>query len=109
MAFSATLVAQDALQYFLKPDVEDTYLRVSDVFVRVNLGPEIFSQFIRTSTHSQWSHASLLYLMNDPREGYDNMFALEAMDKIGVRVVSWRSEVTPYQKFTRQYRACHLS
>ncbi len=99
MTFRAALVAQDALQYFLLPDQENIFLRVSDILVRVNLGPEIFSRFIRLSTNSQWSHAALLYLMNDPREGFDNMFVLEAMNGAGVRVVSWKGEVTPYDKF----------
>ncbi len=91
MTFRAALVAQDALQYFLLPDQENIFLRVSDILVRVNLGPEIFSRFIRLSTNSQWSHAALLYLMNDPREGFDNMFVLEAMNGAGVRVVSWNA------------------
>jgi len=108
MTFRAALVAQDALQYFLRPDQENIFLRVSDVLVRVNLGPEIFSRFIRLSTNSQWSHAALLYLMNDPREGFDNMFVLEAMNGAGVRVVSWKGEVTPYDKFAVGIRRLQL-
>lgn len=108
MTFRAALVAQDALQYFLRPEQETTFLRVSDVLVRVNLGPEIFSRFIRLSTNSQWSHAALLYLMNDPREGFDNLFVLEAMNGAGVRVVSWKGEITPYDKFAVGVRRLQL-
>ncbi|MGH2495390.1 MAG: hypothetical protein ACRDIV_11865 [Ktedonobacteraceae bacterium] len=73
---------------------------MSDVIVRVNLDPgQIFSRFIRLATNSQWSHSSLLYLINDPPNGFDNTFLVEAMTT-GVRVASWRNEVLPYNTFT---------
>ncbi len=100
MAYSAIFVSNDPLNYFLQTSDEGPHLRVSDVIVRVNLDPgQIFSRFIRLATNSQWSHSSLLYLINDPPNGFDNTFLVEAMTT-GVRVASWRNEVLPYNTFT---------
>lgn len=100
MAYHATLVSKDPLNYFLQTSDEGPRLRVSDVVVRVNLDPgQIFSRFIRMATNTQWSHSSLLYLINDPPNGFDNTFLVEAMTT-GVRVASWRDEVVPYNTFT---------
>ncbi len=99
MAFRATCVAQDPLNYFLQQSDEGPYLRVSDVVVRANQNPkEIFSQLIRLGTNSHWSHSALLYLINDPPQGFDNTFLVEAMTT-GVRVASWRNEVIPFEQF----------
>src|SRR5579859_848300 len=100
MTYRATLVSKDPLNYFLQTSDEGPRLRVSDVVVRVNLDPgQIFSRFIRMATNSQWSHSSLLYLINDPPNGFDNTFLVEAMTT-GVRVASWRNEVVPFNTFT---------
>ena len=86
--------------YFLQTGDEGPYLRVGDIVLRVNDSPkEIFSHFIRIGTNSQWSHSALLYLLNNPQMGYDNIFLIEAMTS-GVRVASWRNEVVPYDQFT---------
>lgn len=100
MAYQATLVSQEPLNYFLQTSDEGPYLRVSDTVLRVNDSPkEIFSHFIRVATNSQWSHSALLYLLNDPTMGYDNTFLVEALTT-GVRIASWRNEVVPYNQFT---------
>ncbi len=100
MAYRATFESKDPLNYFLQTSDEGPYLRVSDVVVRVNLDPnQIFSRFIRMATNSQWSHSSLLYLISDPPNGFDNTFLVEAMTT-GVRVASWRNEVVPFNTFT---------
>lgn len=100
MAYRATFVSKDPLNYFLQPNDEGPHLHVSDVVVRANLDPaQIFSRFIRMATNSQWSHSALLYLINDPPKGFDNTFLVEAMTS-GVRVASWRNEVVPFNNFT---------
>ena len=100
MAYRATFVSKDPLNYFLQHSEEGPYLRVSDVVLRVNHDPkEIFSRLIRVATNSQWSHSALLYLINDPPKGFDNTFLVEAMTT-GVRVASWRNEVYPPEQFT---------
>ena len=100
MAYSATLVSQNPLTYFLEKDHGGRYLRVSDVLLRVNQSPkEIFAHSIRIATNSKWSHSSLVYLLSDPQMGYNNIFLVEAMTK-GIHITSWRNEVTPYEQFT---------
>ena len=100
MAYRAIFVSKDPLNYFLQSSDEGPHLRVSDVVVRANLDPgQVFSRFIRIATNSQWSHSSLLYLINDPPNGFDNTFLVEAMTT-GVRVASWRNEVVPFNTFT---------
>jgi hypothetical protein len=100
MAFRATLVSKDPINYFLQTSDEGPRLRVSDVVLRVNQNPrEIFSHFIRIATNSQWSHSALLYLVSDPQKGFDNTFLVEAMTS-GIRVASWRNEVVPFDQFT---------
>jgi hypothetical protein len=100
MAYRATFVSKDPLNYFLQHGDEGPYVRVSDVVLRVNHDPkEIFSRLIRIATNSQWSHSALLYLTNDPSKGFDNTFLVEAMTT-GVRVASWSNEVVPFEQFT---------
>jgi hypothetical protein len=100
MAYKATLVSQEPLNYFLQTSDEGPYLRVSDIVLRVNDNPrELFSRFIRIATNSQWSHSALLYLLSDPPRGYDNTFLVEALTT-GVRIASWRNEVVPFDQFT---------
>lgn len=100
MAYRATKVSTDPITYFLQSTDAGPYLRVSDIVLRANLDPrEIFSGLIRFATNSQWSHSALLYLLNDPPQGFDNTFLVEAMTT-GVRVASWRNEVLPIEKFT---------
>ncbi len=99
MAFRATQVALNPLDYFLQSDMEYQRLRVSDILLRTNLDPrEIFSQLIRLATNSHWSHNALLYLLNDPVQGFDNTFLVEAMTT-GVRVASLRNEIEPPEQF----------
>ena len=100
MAFRATLVSKDPLNYFLQKSDEGPHLRVSDVVLRINQNPkEIFPHLIRIATNSKWSHSALLYLISDPPKGFDNTFLIEAMSS-GVRLASWRNEVIPYNEFT---------
>ena len=100
MAYRATFVSKDPLNYFLQHGDEGPYVRVSDVVLRVNHDPkEVFSRLIRIATNSQWSHSALLYLTNDPTKGFDNTFLVEAMTT-GVRVASWSNEVVPFEQFT---------
>src|ERR1700730_2592387 len=88
MAYRATYVSKDPLNYFLQTSDEGPRLRVSDVVVRVNLDPgQIFSRFIRMATNSQWSHSSLLYLINNQPNGLDNTVLVEAMTTV-LRVCS---------------------
>lgn len=100
MAYRAVLVSRDPLNYFLQHSDEGPYLRVSDIILRYNHSHrDVFAQFIRIATHSKWSHSALLYLINDPAQGFDNTFLVEARTK-GIRVASWRNEVIPFKKFT---------
>ena len=100
MAYRATLLSQDPLTYFLDRKDEKPYLRVSDVVLRVNKDPkEVFAHLIRIVTNSKWSHSALVYLLNEPRKGYNNTFLVEAMTK-GIHITSWRNEVTPFEHFS---------
>ena len=100
MEYRATHLADEPLNYFLQQSDVGPHLRVSDVVLRTVLDPkEIFSALIRMGTDSHWSHSSLLYLLNDPLQGFDNIFLVESMTT-GVRVASWRNEVTPPERFT---------
>ncbi|MFL5627148.1 MAG: hypothetical protein ACJ788_16330 [Ktedonobacteraceae bacterium] len=100
MAFRATYLSNDPISYFLQSSDEGPRLRVADVVLRANQNPkEIFSHLIRLATDSHWSHSALLYLINDPPQGFDNTFLVEAVTT-GVRVASWRNEVVPYEQFT---------
>jgi len=100
MAFRATCVSKDPLNYFLQNSDEGPYLRVSDVVLRYDDDPkELFSHLIRIATASKWSHSALLYLLSDPPKGYENTFLVEAMTK-GIHIASWRNEVVPFEKFT---------
>ena len=100
MVYRATHLADEPLNYFLQQSDVGPRLRVSDVVLRTNLNPkEIFSALIRMATDSHWSHSALLYLLNDPLQGFDNIFLVEAMTS-GVRVASWRNEVEPPEQFT---------
>ena len=100
MAYRAIHLSNDPIAYFLQQNDEGPHLRVSDIVLRANLNPnEIFSRLIRFATNSTWSHSALLYLLNDPPQGFDNTFLVEAMTT-GVRVASWRDEVIPPEQFT---------
>jgi hypothetical protein len=108
MAYHATHLSNDPLTYFLQYTDEGPHLRVSDVALRTNLNPkEIFSGLIRMVTNSSWSHSALLYLLSDPQQGFDNTFLVESMTT-GVRVASWRNEVTPPEQFTTGIRRLPL-
>jgi len=100
MAYRATCVSQDPLEYFLNNKEKTSYLRISDIVLRENKSPkEIFAHLIRLATNSKWSHSALFYLISDPAKGFDNTFLIEALTK-GVHITSWRNEVVPYKQFT---------
>jgi hypothetical protein len=100
MAYRATCVAQDPLDYFLQHGNEESHLRISDVILRVNNSPkEIFAHLIRIATNSKWSHSAIVYLVSNPVKGFDNTFLVEALTK-GIHIASWRNEVVPYKQFT---------
>src|SRR5579871_685386 len=100
MAFRATLVSHEPLDYFMKRYDDTSRMRISDVVLRVNKDPKkLFPHLIRLATQSQWSHSALLYLISDPHKGYENTFLVDAMTS-GIRVESWRKEVVPYNRFT---------
>ena len=99
MAFRATRVAPDPLDYFLQ-EATDT-LRVADIVLRENKDPkEIFSMAIRIGTGSKWSHSAIVYLLADPARGFHNTFLIEAKTRKGINIVSWRNEIVPYDNFT---------
>jgi hypothetical protein len=100
MSYRATCVAYDPLEYFLEKPTDTPYLRVSDVVLRENRSPkEIFAELIRLATNSKWSHSALMYLISDPKKGFNNTFLVEALTK-GIHLTSWRNEVVPYEQFT---------
>lgn len=100
MAFRATLVSHEPLDYFMKRYDDTSRMRISDVVLRVNKDPKkLFPHLIRLATQSQWSHSALLYLISDPYKGYENTFLVDAMTS-GIRVESWRKEVVPFKRFT---------
>jgi hypothetical protein len=100
MAYRAIHLSNDPIAYFLQQSDEGPHLRVADVVLRANMkATEIFSGLIRFATNSAWSHSAVLYLINDPPQGFDNTFLVEAMTT-GVRVASWRNEVEPPEQFT---------
>jgi len=64
MAFRATWVAPDPLDYFLR---QTDAIRVADFVLRENKDPkEVFAFTIRVGTGSKWSHSSIFYLLADP-------------------------------------------
>ncbi len=82
MSYRATCVAYDPLEYFLEKPTDTPYLRVSDVVLRENRSPkEIFAELIRLATNSKWSHSALMYLISDPKKGFNNTFLVEALTK----------------------------
>ena len=100
MAYRATCVAQDPLDYFLLHGNEGPHLRISDVILRINNSPkEVFAHLIRLATNSKWSHSALVYLVSNPVKGFNNTFLVEALTK-GIHIASWRNEVVPYNQFT---------
>lgn len=100
MSYRATCVAFDPLEYFLEKSSDTPYLHVSDVVLRENRSPkEIFAELIRLATNSKWSHSALMYLISDPKKGFNNTFLVEALTK-GIHLTSWRNEVVPYEQFT---------
>ncbi|MGH2494585.1 MAG: hypothetical protein ACRDIV_07755 [Ktedonobacteraceae bacterium] len=97
MAFRATCVAPDPLDYILR---QTDAIRVADLVLRENKNPrEIFSLAIRLGTGSKWSHSAIFYLLSDPRMGFHNTFLVEVKTK-GINMVSWRNEIVPYDNFT---------
>ncbi|HLX58697.1 MAG TPA: hypothetical protein VKR83_16885 [Ktedonobacteraceae bacterium] len=97
MAFRATCVAPDPLDYFL---LRSDNLRIADIVLRENKDPkEIFAHAIRVATGSKWSHSAIFYLLSDPARGFNNTFLIEAKTK-GIHMVSWRNEIVPYEQFT---------
>lgn len=97
MAFRATCVAPDPLDYFLR---QTDAIRVADIVLRENKDPkEIFAHAIRIGTGSKWSHSAIFYLLSDPARGFHNTFLIEAKTK-GINMVSWRNEIVPYDNFT---------
>lgn len=100
MSYRATQVSDDPVGYFVSPGEGQAHLRVADVVVRANKNPrEIFSKLIRLATQSPFSHSALIYLVADPQQGFDNTFLVEAVTK-GIRVTSWRNELTPFKQFS---------
>ncbi len=99
MLLRATKVSDDPLNYFLQHEQRNTQLRVADIILRTNEDPrEIFARLIRFASNSHWSHSALLYLVNDPPKGFDNIFLVEAMPK-GIHMASWHQEVSPPERF----------
>lgn len=97
MAFRATCVAPDPLDYFLR---QTDAVRVADIVLRENKDPkELFAHAIRLATGSKWSHAAIFYLLCDPPRGFHNTFLVEAKTK-GINMISWRNEIVPYDNFT---------
>ncbi len=100
MAYRASQVSEEPLDYFLREREEGSLLHIADVILRENKDPkEVFAHLIRIATQSKWSHAALVFLVSDPPMGYNNMFLTEATTK-GIRVTSWRNEVVPFKQFT---------
>lgn len=100
MAFRATKMASDPLNYFIHADETTDLLHVSDIVLRSDADPsQFFSRVIRLATNSSWTHSALLYLISDPPQGFDNTFLVEAMVP-GIHVTSWRTEVYPLERFT---------
>jgi hypothetical protein len=100
MAYRAVRIEQNPLDYFLRRQDGDPFLRVGDIMLRDNKDPkEIFAQMIRVGTGSKWSHSALVYLAQDPDKGYNNTFLVEARTK-GIHMASWRNEVIPFDQFT---------
>ncbi len=100
MPYQAVRMEQDPLNYFLQTSDEGPFLRVADVLLRENKDPkEVFAHMIRIATGSKWSHSAILYLISDPRRGFNNTFLVEALTK-GIHIASWRNEVVPFEQFT---------
>ncbi len=100
MSYRATLVSHDPLTYFMQQGEDGPRLHISDVLLRVNHShTEVFAHLIRVATNSKWSHSSLVYMVNDPSNGLENTFLIEAKTK-GVIIASWRNEVMPFKEFT---------
>lgn len=99
MSLRATKISSDPLNFFHQHNGKDAPLRVSDVILRSNEDPkELFARIIRFASQSQWSHSALIYLVNDPAQGFDNIFVVEAMPR-GIHIASWQKEITPPQHF----------
>lgn len=101
MAYRAICVSQDPKDYFLQRHEDgSSRLRVADVVLRTTQSPmHIIGRLIRFATKSRWSHAALVLLLSNSRQGYDSTFLIEAITK-GVRVVAWSKVLTPYQEVT---------
>ncbi len=100
MAYRATRIDKNPIEYFLEHPEGRTELQVADVLLRENKDPKkVFAHLIRMATASKWSHSALLYLISDPQQGFDNTFLVQAMTQ-GIDLVSWRNEVIPFEHFT---------
>ena len=100
MAYRATRIAENPLNYFLHQSEGLSSLRIADVVLRENKNPkEIFAHMIRIATNSKWSHSAIFYLICDPYKGFNNTFLVEAKTK-GINIASWRNEVVPFKEFT---------
>lgn len=108
MALRAVKASDDPIGYFEQADGAEPRMRLADVVLRVNKNPrEVFSRIIRTATQSPWSHSSLVYLVSDSEQGFDNNFVVEAMTS-GVRVNSWRNELTPLKQYSAGIKQLNL-
>lgn len=100
MALRASQVSDDPVGYFANVQEGQAHLRIADVVLRANKNPRVvFSRLIRLATQSPFSHSALIYLVPDPPQGFDNTFLVEAVTK-GIRVTSWRNELTPFKQFS---------
>ncbi|GAC1361091.1 MAG: hypothetical protein PVS3B1_24020 [Ktedonobacteraceae bacterium] len=101
MAYRATYIDQDPVDYFIKRDEHGaSRLNVADVVLRANQDPkEIFAHMIRFATNSNWSHCALALLLSNIRSGYNSTFLIESMTR-GVRLADWRKTIVPYKQYT---------
>ncbi|MGH2509413.1 MAG: hypothetical protein ACRDHZ_18705 [Ktedonobacteraceae bacterium] len=100
MAYRATLVSQDPLEYLMEHDEDGPRLHIADVVLRINNSiREVAAHLIRIATNSKWSHSALVYVVNSPPRGLRNTFLIEAQTQ-GINFSSWRNEVMPFKEFT---------
>jgi hypothetical protein len=103
MGYKAVRVGENPLQYFLQGNQENeqhSRMRIADVILRENKDPkELFAHMIRIASGSKWSHSAIVYLLSDPRKGFNNTFLVQAMTR-GIDIISWRNEVVPFERFT---------
>lgn len=68
----------------------DKHLRKGDIIL--SRSPTFTSWLIRKTTGSSFSHASLVFLVSEPAEGYDNTFLLESTGN-GVGLANLRHHI----------------